>query len=123
MTPDQDPSTKVSGAPASGPRTVIGVDGGVAVEQLVISSDDDPRRMTRFDLAPPRHFVFPAVLLLLSEEPSYGYELVKGLRDLSLRHRRPSRRVPRAGPAREGRLGGVVVGPVEGGDQRGACTG
>jgi PadR family transcriptional regulator PadR len=59
---------------------VIGVDGGVAVEQLVISSDDDPRRMTRFDLAPPRHFVFPAVLLLLSEEPSYGYELVKGLR-------------------------------------------
>ena len=80
MTPDQDPSTKVSGAPASGPRTVIGVDGGVAVEQLVISSDDDPRRMTRFDLAPPRHFVFPAVLLLLSEEPSYGYELVKGLR-------------------------------------------
>ena len=36
--------------------------------------------MTRFDLAPPRHFVFPAVLLLLSEEPSYGYELVKGLR-------------------------------------------
>ena len=80
MTPDQDPSTKVSGAPASGPRTVNGVDGGVAVEQLVISSDDDPRRMTRFDLAPPRHFVFPAVLLLLSEEPSYGYELVKGLR-------------------------------------------
>ena len=61
-------------------RTVIGVDGGVAVEQLVISSDDDPRRMTRFDLAPPRHFVFPAVLLLLSEEQSYGYELVKGLR-------------------------------------------
>jgi len=59
---------------------VIGVDGGVAVEQLVIGSDDDPHRMTRFDLAPPRHFVFPAVLLLLSEEPSYGYELVKGLR-------------------------------------------
>jgi PadR family transcriptional regulator, regulatory protein PadR len=59
---------------------VIGVDGGVAVEQLLISSEDDPRRMTRFDLAPPRHFVFPAVLLLLSEEPSYGYELVKGLR-------------------------------------------
>ncbi len=80
MTPDHDGSTTVSGAPASGPRAVIGVDGGVAVEQLVISSDDDPRRMTRFDLAPPRHFVFPAVLLLLSEEPSYGYELVKGLR-------------------------------------------
>ena len=80
MTPDHGGGTKAPGATASGPRTVIGVDGGVAVEQLVIGSDDDPHRMTRFDLAPPRHFVFPAVLLLLSEEPSYGYELVKGLR-------------------------------------------
>jgi PadR family transcriptional regulator PadR len=34
----------------------------------------------RFAFAPPRHFVLPAVLLLLSEEPSYGYQLVKGLR-------------------------------------------
>jgi PadR family transcriptional regulator PadR len=59
---------------------VVGVEGGAAVEQLAISSGGDPGPMTRFDLAPPRHFVFPAVLLLLSEEPSYGYELVKGLR-------------------------------------------
>ena len=36
--------------------------------------------LARFAFAPPRHFVLPAVLLLLSEEPSYGYEMVKGLR-------------------------------------------
>ncbi|HMK10456.1 MAG TPA: helix-turn-helix transcriptional regulator [Acidimicrobiales bacterium] len=34
---------------------------------------------SRFHLAPPRHFLLPAVLLLLSEEPSYGYNLVKSL--------------------------------------------
>ena len=80
MTPGRSGTTKVSGAVASDPRAVNGVEGGAAVEQLVASSGDDPGRRTRFDLAPPRHFVFPAVLLLLSEEPSYGYELVKGLR-------------------------------------------
>ena len=36
--------------------------------------------LARFAFAPPRHFVLPAVLLLLSEEPSYGYQMVKGLR-------------------------------------------
>lgn len=35
--------------------------------------------LSRFELAPPRHFLLPAVLLLLSEEPSYGYNLVKAL--------------------------------------------
>lgn len=35
--------------------------------------------LSRFELAPPRHFLLPAVLLLLSEEPSYGYNLVKSL--------------------------------------------
>ena len=33
--------------------------------------------LRRFDLAPPRRFLFPAVLLLLAEEPGYGYRLVK----------------------------------------------
>ncbi len=33
----------------------------------------------RFDLAPPRRFLFPAVLLLLAEGPGYGYRLVKEL--------------------------------------------
>jgi PadR family transcriptional regulator PadR len=35
--------------------------------------------LSRFDLAPPRHFLFPAVLLLLADEPGYGYRLVKEL--------------------------------------------
>ena len=34
---------------------------------------------SRFDLAPPRRFLFPAVLLLLADEPGYGYRLVKEL--------------------------------------------
>ena len=36
---------------------------------------------SRFELAPPRRFVLPALLLLLSEEPGHGYSLEKGLRD------------------------------------------
>jgi PadR family transcriptional regulator PadR len=34
---------------------------------------------SRFEFAPPRRFVLPAVLLLLSERPSYGYNLEKDL--------------------------------------------
>ena len=37
---------------------------------------------SRFELAPPRRFLLPAVLLLLSEEPGYGYHLAKGLEQL-----------------------------------------
>ena len=36
---------------------------------------------SRFELAPPRRFVLPALLLLLSEEPGHGYSLEKGLRE------------------------------------------
>ena len=39
-------------------------------------------RRTRFELAPPRRFLLPAILLLLSEQQSYGYNLVKDLRAL-----------------------------------------
>lgn len=35
-----------------------------------------------FDLAPPRHFLLPAVLLLVAEAPSHGYQLVKALEGL-----------------------------------------
>jgi DNA-binding PadR family transcriptional regulator len=42
----------------------------------------DGQRASRFELAPPRRFVLPAVLLLLSEQPGYGYSLEKDLRDL-----------------------------------------
>jgi PadR family transcriptional regulator, regulatory protein PadR len=41
---------------------------------------------SRFELAPPRHFMLPAVLLLLSEHPSYGYGLVPGLREFHFGH-------------------------------------
>lgn len=39
---------------------------------------------SRFGLAPPRRFLLPAVLLLLSESPSHGYRLEKGLHGLGL---------------------------------------
>jgi PadR family transcriptional regulator PadR len=34
---------------------------------------------SRFEFAPPRRFLLPAILLLLAEQPSYGYSLVKEL--------------------------------------------
>lgn len=33
----------------------------------------------RFDVAAPRHFLYPALLLLLAEEPRRGYRLVDSL--------------------------------------------
>lgn len=36
----------------------------------------------RFELAPPRHFAYPAILLLLSEKPRHGYRLIDPLSDL-----------------------------------------
>jgi DNA-binding PadR family transcriptional regulator len=33
----------------------------------------------QFSKAPPRHFLYPALLLLLSEEPRHGYRLVDAL--------------------------------------------
>ena len=38
---------------------------------------------SRFEFAPPRRFVLPAVLLLLSERPSHGYNLEKHLLELN----------------------------------------
>jgi len=43
-------------------------------------------QVQRFHLAPPRRFVLPAVLLLLSERPSYGYDLTRRLQELSFGH-------------------------------------
>ena len=39
---------------------------------------------SRFEFAPPRRFVLPAVLLLLSERPSYGYNLEKDLLEFNV---------------------------------------
>ncbi len=41
---------------------------------------------SRFELAPPRRFILPAVLLLLSERPGYGYGLVPRLQEFRFGH-------------------------------------
>jgi DNA-binding PadR family transcriptional regulator len=45
-----------------------------------------PEGTPRFDLAPPRRFILPAVLLLLLEEPDVGYSLANRLLELGLGH-------------------------------------
>lgn len=53
--------------------------------------EDTPNVHRHFLPAPPRRFLYPAVLLLLSEAPSYGYHLVGELNRLGLtRVDRPS---------------------------------
>ena len=42
--------------------------------------------LSRFELAPPRRFVLPAILLLLSERPGYGYGLVPRLQEFQFGH-------------------------------------
>ena len=41
---------------------------------------------SRFELAPPRRFILPAVLLLLSERPTYGYALLPQLKESRFGH-------------------------------------
>ncbi len=45
-----------------------------------------PDGTSRFELAPPRRFVLPAILLLLSERPGYGYGLLPRLREFHFGH-------------------------------------
>jgi DNA-binding PadR family transcriptional regulator len=48
-------------------------------------------RHSRFEVAAPRHFLLPAILLLLAEEPRHGYSLAKGVHALQVgRVDRPS---------------------------------
>ena len=42
--------------------------------------------VARFELAPPRRFMLPAILLLLSEQPGYGYGLVPRLDEFRFGH-------------------------------------
>jgi DNA-binding PadR family transcriptional regulator/polyisoprenoid-binding protein YceI len=49
-------------------------------------ADTSPDGTSRFELAPPRRFVLPAILLLLSEGPGYGYGLVPRLREFHFGH-------------------------------------
>jgi DNA-binding PadR family transcriptional regulator len=46
----------------------------------------DTSGASRFELAPPRRFVLPAILLLLTEQPGYGYSLEKDLREFHFGH-------------------------------------
>lgn len=39
----------------------------------------DEQRRCRFEIAAPRHFLYPSLLLLLAEEPRHGYRLVDSL--------------------------------------------
>lgn len=68
----------------------------------------DPKT-SRFELAPPRRFILPAILLLLSERPGHGYGLLPGLREFGFGHvDRPA--VYRALSQLEG--DGLVVAPA-----------
>ncbi len=42
------------------------------------------KRHSRFEVAAPRHFLLPALLLLLAEEPRHGYSLAKGVHALQV---------------------------------------
>ena len=53
------------------------------MEEASSTTGPDSPLASRFELAPPRRFVLPAVLLLLSEQPGHGYSLEKDLRDLN----------------------------------------
>lgn len=53
--------------------------------------DAVPQGRCQFVLGPPRHFLYPALLLLLAEQPRHGYLLVEGLGGLGMgRFDRPS---------------------------------
>ena len=43
-----------------------------------------PDRRCHFEVSPPRHFLYPSLLLLLAEEPRHGYRLVDSLLRLGL---------------------------------------
>jgi PadR family transcriptional regulator PadR len=64
--------------PLRGAATIVD---GMAVEERDARAPGS-EGAARFGLAPPRRFMLPAILLLLSERPSYGYALVPRLRDL-----------------------------------------
>ena len=78
---------------------------------------------TRFDLAPPRRFLFPAVLLLLADGPGLRLPAGQGAAGVPVRSRRSAERVPHAGPARARRAGRVRGPTTPRRRSRGVCTG
>jgi DNA-binding PadR family transcriptional regulator/polyisoprenoid-binding protein YceI len=53
------------------------------MDEAIPTKVNEELRASRFELAPPRRFVLPAILLLLSEAPGHGYSLEKDLRELN----------------------------------------
>jgi PadR family transcriptional regulator PadR len=51
------------------------------MEEPISTTTPSDGQRSRFELAPPRRFVLPAVLLLVSEQPGYGYSLEKSLQE------------------------------------------
>jgi len=67
-----------------GPANYEVVGGGGKLTQVMkhqVGTTDWSSHQSRFEFAPPRHFLLPAILLLVSEKPGYGYSLVKELQD------------------------------------------
>jgi PadR family transcriptional regulator PadR len=61
------------------------------IEHDGVTVEWQPNRHSRFEVAAPRHFLLPALLLLLAEEPRHGYSLAKGVHALQVgRVDRPS---------------------------------
>ena len=52
---------------------------GAEPEESVTGTGDAEPSHRHFRLSPPRHFVYPAILLLLSEKPRHGYTLMEPL--------------------------------------------
>lgn len=71
--------SKGTGATAGGPSS--SADAGAPARSSG-PTDVGDHAVCQFRLAPPRHFTYPALLLLLAEEPRHGYRLVEGLRRL-----------------------------------------
>ena len=53
--------------------------GVTVIEHDAVSVGRQKKRHSRFEVAAPRHFLLPALLLLLAEEPRHGYSLAKGM--------------------------------------------
>ncbi|MDP9072747.1 MAG: helix-turn-helix transcriptional regulator [Actinomycetota bacterium] len=51
------------------------------MDYRAVTTDWSPSQLSRFEFSPPRHFLLPAILLLVSEKPGYGYSLVKDLQE------------------------------------------
>jgi DNA-binding PadR family transcriptional regulator len=59
---------------------------GGTVENRSLRPAPPAESTSRFELAPPRRFILPAILLLLSEQPGYGYALAPRLQELRFGH-------------------------------------